>query len=73
MAATQESHETAASEVCTCSWLLRLRLLRLLLQAPAGQQGAEDIGHRVGDGLLLGRGRLLRCNGGGDLCRRRGG
>ena len=76
MVATQESHQAAASEVCTCSRLLRLWLLGrrlLLLQPAAGQQGAEDVGHRVGDGLLLGRGRLLCCNGGGDLCRWRGG
>ena len=73
MAATQRSHKAAASEVCTCSWLLRLHLLGLLLQPAAGEQGAEDIGHRVGDCLLLGRGRLLCCNGGGELCRWRGG
>ena len=74
IATAQESHKAVASKLYTCSWLLRLRLLGLLLQQPAaGEQGTEDVGHRVGDCLLLGRGRLLRCNGGSNLCRRRGG
>ena len=74
MSAPQEIEKAAACKVWTCSWLLGLWLLGLglLLQPAAGEQGAEDIGHRVGDCLLLRGGCLLRCNGGGDLCRRRG-